>query len=222
MLNQRTTRKAQTPLFAAVDTGNPDIVKKIISMSNGIQIDLQAGLDFLTPLYHAVSLLSIIKKPSRFREIISEPPTEESIHRLKPMFAGMTGFEKIIKGQGITERDQKILDQYTDYCFQVYLERKPTPAKIRHIARVLIAKGADVNFVNRVNGMQYTPLMLAAENDEIQLFKIMIEHGGDWRKTYTVPSSAISYKKAVNCLDIAKNFKSYRVVEHIENVLCQN
>jgi ankyrin repeat protein len=222
VLNQRTTRKAQTPLFAAVDTGNPDIVKKIISMSNGIQIDLQAGLDFATPLYHAISLLSIVKHPSRFKEILSGDLSEENIHRLKPMFAGMAGFEKHIKGQGITEHHQKILEKYTDYCFQIYLERKPSPAKIRQIARVLIVKGADVNFVHRVNGMLYTPLMLAAENDEIQLFKMMIEHGGDWRKTYTVPSSAMSYKKAVNCLDIAKNFKSYRVVEHIENVLCQN
>lgn len=224
VLNQRTTRKMLTPLFAAVDTGNPDVVKKVISMSPGVEIDLKAGLDFISPLYHAMSLLKLVKEPNWFEGKINNI-TEEAIHRLKPMMAGFTSTSnseelgKLLRGEGLSERQKKFMNKMSEYNFNRFLDKKPSPAKIRHIARILIRKGADVDLDHRVHGMKYTPLMLAAEMDEVKLFRTMIENGGCWDKTYTVPAKVISKKKAIDCLDIAIYFKSTSVAAFIKESL---
>lgn len=66
--------------------------------------------------------------------------------------------------------------------------------------------------------MSYTPLRLAVENDELYLFRLMLEHGGDWRKVYVLPDGVDSKNKAVDCLDIAKSFEAHQVAEYIEKL----
>jgi hypothetical protein len=61
--------------------------------------------------------------------------------------------------------------------------------------------------------------MLAAEFDELKLFKSMIEKGGNWKKTYVLPEDSLYPVKAINCLHIAKEFKAKKVIEYIENNL---
>ncbi|PIB17560.1 hypothetical protein [Vibrio rotiferianus] len=59
--------------------------------------------------------------------------------------------------------------------------------------------------------------MLAAELNELQLFKKMIEQGGDWKKTYTVPVGSPFPKRAIDCLDIAEYFEADEVKQYIED-----
>jgi len=51
------------------------------------------------------------------------------------------------------------------------------------------------------------------------LFRIMVEHGGDWKKTYILPEQANSKDKAINCLKIAQDFGAHNVVEYINSAL---
>jgi hypothetical protein len=60
---------------------------------------------------------------------------------------------------------------------------------------------------------------MAAEMDEIQLCKIMIDHGIRWDKVYTVSAKVVSKMKAINCLDIAIGFKSTSVITNIKEHL---
>ena len=70
--------------------------------------------------------------------------------------------------------------------------------------RSLLKAGADVNAVHSSPIKGYTPLMLAAELDEVDLFEIMLVHGGDIKKTYIDPNS----DRAVSILEIASHFDS--------------
>ena len=76
--------------------------------------------------------------------------------------------------------------------------------EMRRIASQLIKAGADVNAVHSSPIKGYTPLMLAAELDEVDLFEIMLVHGGDIKKTYIDPNS----DRAVSILEIASHFDS--------------
>lgn len=216
IINAVTIRKINFPLFAAVATGNPNIVKKILSMNDKINIDLRGGLDWITPLYYVLGLINQVKNRHAGVEYFNRHITEENIHRLQPMYAGFENRKEIVRQESLSSRENKIFK----IVYEIMMERYPTtPSKLRQIARILIKNGANVNKAHSINGMNYTPLMLAAENDEVNLFKLMIEHGGDWRKVYVLPLGIDSKKKAINCLDIAEYFKAKNVIEYIKDTL---
>ncbi|MGR6781790.1 hypothetical protein ACU5B6_26110 [Moritella viscosa] len=222
VLNTVSARKMQFPLYAAIETGDPKVVKKVLSMSSDIKIDLQGGLDFMTPLYQTLVLTGLAKKPSSLEKRIFENLSSESIHRLKPMLAGIfpigddDKIKELLLGNNTSQGTKNFRALFRETFINNYHERCPAPAKLRQIARILIKKGADVDLDHRINGIVYTPLMLAAEMDEIQLFKLMIEQGGCWDKTYTIPTNINHEKKAINCLDIAQYFESNNVIKFIE------
>lgn len=106
-----------------------------------------------------------------------------------------------------------------DAIFERVQARFPKPSSMRQIARILLNAGANPNIEVVKNGMRYTPLMLAAELNELQLFKKMIEQGGDWKKTYTVPVGQSFPKRAIDCFDIAEYFESLDVMRYIQKYL---
>ncbi|QUN04794.1 hypothetical protein KDN34_11090 [Shewanella yunxiaonensis] len=86
--------------------------------------------------------------------------------------------------------------------------------ELRKIARTLIKAGADVNAEHKspING--YTPLMLAAENDEKELFESMLIAGGDLRKTYKNTENG----NDVSLFEIATYFKSQGVLRVLRDI----
>jgi ankyrin repeat protein len=212
ILNTVTTRKMNFPLMAAVETGNPEVVKKVISMSNEIKVDLKGGLDSITPLYCSLGLIYRVKHPILIEQFINQV-TPETIHRLKPIFSGTNDS---ILGKHMSSQYRQVLEA----VFAVVQNKSPSnPSKLRQIARILIHNGANVNEEHLIKGMRYTPLMLAAEFNEVNLFRLMVEHGGDWKKVYVLPEGIDSKDKAINCLHIAKYYKATQVVEYINSTL---
>ncbi|MCW8348412.1 ankyrin repeat domain-containing protein [Vibrio sp. ZSDZ65] len=219
-LNSVSTRKMNFPLFAAVETGRPEIVKKVLSMSKDITVDLKGSIEYQTPLYACLGKLAMIKNPSKFKESFMSMPSEEAVNRLKPLFAGTNSPFNTELGSHLSAQlqDQRFLAMM-DAIFERVKTRFPKPSSMRQIARILLNAGANPNTEVVKNGMRYTPLMLAAELNELQLFNKMIEQGGDWKKTYTVPVGRAFPKRAIDCLDIAEHFKSYDVVRYIQKNL---
>lgn len=217
-LNTVSTRKMNFPLFAAVESGRPEIVKKVLSMSKNIMIDLQGSIEYQTSLYVCLGKLAMIKNPSKFKESLMSMPSEEAVNQLKPIFAGTsspfnTGLSSHLSA---LQQEQRFLATM-DAIFEFVTERFPKPSYMRQIARILLNAGANPNTEVVKNGMRYTPLMLAAELNELQLFKKMIELGGDWKKTYTVPVGRPFPQRAINCLDIAEYFEADEVKQYIED-----
>jgi len=222
-LNTVTERKMRFPLYAAVDTGKPSIVKKVISLNSGINIDLRGGLDYISSLYQAMGIIGKIKNPKALLQSLSEP-NEETIHRLKPMFAGMPNMSnndiiEAFNGNNLDTPEKKHIYDALQLTLESRQNRKPTLSAARHVARILINAGACSNLKHKIKGKEYSPLMLAAEFDELKLFKSMIEKGGNWKKTYVLPEDSLYPVKAINCLHIAKEFKAKNVIEYIENNL---
>lgn len=219
-LNTVSTRKMNFPLFAAVESGRPDIVKKVLSMSKDITIDLMGSIEYQTSLYACLGKLAMIKNPSKFKESLMSMPSEEAVNQLKPLFAGTSSpFNAGLSSHlSALQQDQRFLEMM-DAIFERVQARFPKPSSMRQIARILLNAGANPNVEVVKNGMRYTPLMLAAELNELQLFKKMIEQGGDWKKTYTVPVGRSFPKRAIDCLDIAEYFKSYDVVRYVQKNL---
>jgi ankyrin repeat protein len=84
--------------------------------------------------------------------------------------------------------------------------------KLIKIAKILIDSGSDVNAVHKflING--YTPLMLAAELDEVEIFEYMLDHGGDPKKSYYKPDS-----QSYDCHTIAKEWGSKDVLSVLKD-----
>ncbi len=217
-LNTVSTRKMNFPLFAAVESGRSDVVKKVLSMSNDITIDMKGSIDYQTPLYACLGTLAMIKNPSKFKESLKSMLSEEAVNQLKPLFAGTNSpFNAGLSSHlSALQQDQRFLAMM-DAIFERVQARFPKPSSMRQIARILLNAGANPNIEVVKNGMRYTPLMLAAELNELQLFKKMIELGGDWKKTYTVPVGRSFPKRAIDCLDIAKYFEADEVKQYIED-----
>ncbi|PJF37906.1 MAG: hypothetical protein CUN55_19700, partial [Phototrophicales bacterium] len=81
--------------------------------------------------------------------------------------------------------------------------------ELRKIALLLLEHGANPNEPVESPMSGYTPLMLAAEIDEPELFKAMLEKGGDLNQTYTHPYQG----RQVGIEEIAYFFKSNGVLE---------
>lgn len=217
-LNTVSTRKMNFPLFAAVESGRPDVVKKVLSMSKDINVDLKGSIEYQTPLYACLGKLAMIKNPSQFKESLMSMPGKEAVNQLKPLFAGMNSpFNAELSSHLNAQRQDPRFLAMMNAIFEHVMVRFPKPSSMRQIARILINNGASPNVEVVKNGMRYTPLMLAAELNELQLFKKMIEHGGDWKKTYTVPVGTHFSKRAIDCLDIAEYFEADEVKRYIED-----
>lgn len=94
-----------------------------------------------------------------------------------------------------------------------------TEDKMLRIAKVLLDKGADPNqehllpYRDGVKLKGFTPLMLAAQTNQLDLFKMMAEKGGDVEKEAKMLTEP--YLK-VNCRDIAHNFHAGEVEQYID------
>ncbi|SEI13704.1 zinc-finger of transposase IS204/IS1001/IS1096/IS1165, partial [Rheinheimera pacifica] len=80
--------------------------------------------------------------------------------------------------------------------------------ELRDIARLLIIEGSDVNAEHNSPVKGYTPLMLAAELDEGELYSLMLEYGGKPHKTFIDPNT----KTANNSWQIAAFWRSRSIL----------
>jgi ankyrin repeat protein len=113
--------------------------------------------------------------------------------------------------QAVQERYQKkVNDQYMKVC---------TKEKMFKIADMLLRWGADPNFRHDINGLKgYTPLMLAAEKNNLELFKLMIENqrkpGNPNLKALFMPGDNL-YPEA-SCWEIAQDWGSYDIIKYLD------
>ena len=210
-INSLTVKRRLTPLISAVETANSHIVQRLVEM--GAEVDLRGTTDNVTPLYHCLQRIIICREPAKFDQIMlahQTNPGSQMMETIRRNADGMMGIDlndvqRSFKSPK-TERQSEIFKEENQYFrFRVCKREFITP--LIDIAGILVKKGADVNaeqtLYNNLKGV--TPLMLAAEMDEIDLFKIMLEHGGDPEKYY------LFHGRKVNCWDIAEYFHADRV-----------
>jgi ankyrin repeat protein len=211
VLNRVTLKLNLLPLICAVKTGKISIVKHLLEQ--GASVDARGETDGQTALNVCLKILMQEIDPEFCkREMFKHQYSEASIESIKRHCAGLMGSSNAevrynLNQQMLTPIYRKIQKQIFDYHTQNWGSRYDI-AELREIAILLLDSGADPNisFTAPVDG--YTPLMLAAENNDGILFKYMIEKGGEPLKPYY----NIERKMSVNCFDIAIGFESTKVI----------
>lgn len=188
----KTEKQKHLALIQAVRTGKLEIVSKILEL--GADVGMRGLADHQTALNEIIKLVGIKKNPKRFREIMLQHPiTPELIDVSRRLSAGDFGFSLSELQEQLSEhRKTKMYKKTSEMMADLMIDRvcqNTNIAELRNIARLLIRKGSDVNAEHNSPAKGYTPLMLAAELDEGELFSLMLEYGGKPHKTFIDPNT---------------------------------
>lgn len=78
------------------------------------------------------------------------------------------------------------------------------------IAEILLEHGADPNLRHSSPGLGRTPLMVAAENDAADAFRLLVDAGGD---------PYLKDDQGNDCFALARGFGSLNVLSHLEKAI---
>ncbi|WP_375185911.1 hypothetical protein [Pseudoalteromonas sp.] len=204
-MNHSTDKKRLLPIISAVESGRPDIVEKVLAM--GANINKRGLTDNQSALNVCLKMIGIAKDPeSYWKSIFSMELTPEVLDAIRRNNPGITGFNledqlQLISAQNSDPRFRQILELLPS-IMSGELDKRIDIENMRLIANQLIEAGADVNAEHSAPVKGYTPLMLAAELDEVDLFNNMLSKGGNPRKTYFCRNT----KMDVDCWRIANYF----------------
>jgi ankyrin repeat protein len=211
VINKTTLKLKLLPLICAVKSGKLSIVKRLLEQ--GAIVDARGETDGQTALNVCLKLIMQEVDPEFCkRETFKHQYSEASIESLKRHCAGLLGSSNSEVRNNLQQ--QMLIPIYRDIqkkIFEYHTQNwgsRYDVTELRKIAILLLDFGADPNieYSAPVNG--YTPLMLAAENDELMLFKHMVDKGGDPKKTYYCKQA----KVLASCFGIASAFKSGKVI----------
>lgn len=216
-MNRCTDKKRLQPLISAVQSGRPDIVDKVLAM--GANVNNRGLTDNQTALNACIKMIGIAKDPKRYWDsVLQMELTPEVLDSIRRANSGMTGFTlkdqlEFLSAQNSDPKFRQILNLLTSFM-SGELDNKIDIVKMRLIAKRLIEAGADINAEHAAPVKGYTPLMLAAELDEADLFNKMLSKGGNPRKTYFCRNT----KMDVDCWRIAEYFKCSNVLAALKEV----
>ena len=194
MIKTPLLKRQMTVLGSAVETCHPDVVKTVLGL--GAPVDQRHTMSRLTPLYWLCQLAYSQRNPERWMQTAQHELSLMSPAKIEDM-NGRYGIP-LISPQS-SERSSEIESATS----RIWMENRKgiDRAALVAIARVLLENGADANACHNINGVQgRTPLMLAIEANDLELFDLMIEFGGDIRRTCL---STIDHHE-YTCMDIAR------------------
>jgi hypothetical protein len=205
-----TAKKRFTPLFCAVDLGDPVVVESLLSM--GATADLRADVADQTPLYYAIGKVAIVKNPDALRaklnrSFLDDPDQmqREVFRRYNISLAGAFGDGHAIRTLRNDPRYAELFERVVDAQVAEQVGRHTLPKLLRIIELLLVHK-ADPNAPHTYPAAGRTPLMLAVENDCKEAFELMHRFGGD-------PLQCDG--EGVNCLRMALAFASADVLASV-------
>ena len=124
--------------------------------------------------------------------------------------------EEVYRSMFMQKKDP-ILEQAKQWCAQYFEEqwkRCLSKEKMFSIAKVLLENGADPNQRHDIKGLVgYTPLMMAAEKNLIDLFELMIKYNGNPNQT---ARDTGPYSSTISCWEIATYWKSNSVLQYLD------
>ncbi|WP_417227126.1 ankyrin repeat domain-containing protein [Amphritea sp.] len=216
-INQRTQKRRLLPITSAVETARFDVVEKVLKL--GADPNGRGETDEQTALNLCMKWLGAAKDPDRFwHNQETMPITPEVLDSIRRYGAGLTGFT-LEQQQSfmINSKGDPLYAKCIDIIQKMKMDRvreRILLENMRKIAKLLIDYGADTNAEHASPLKGYTPLMLAAELNERELFEYMLIKGGNPAKHYVDPRSG----KKVDCWEIAKHFKSKAVQKVLNDI----
>ena len=212
VLDSVTTKKQLTPLFCAVDFGEPDVVERLLKM--GASADLRGNVVDQTPLYYALEKLGVVRNPAKLyhflcQSLAANPDLVQSevLRRYNVSVAGVFGDGQSLRKLREVPRYAELFERLVSAMVEEQLKRHSLPKLIR-IIELLLEHNANPNTPHRYPEPGRTPIMLAAENNSGWAFDLMLRHNGDPYQTDAA---------GMNCLKIAMAFRSAEVVGYMRS-----
>ena len=201
-------KRQTTVLGSAVETCRPDVVKAVLGL--GAPADQRHTISRLTPLYWLCQLADNQRNAEKWMQNLHHSSSRMSSAQI----------EDANRRYGVPLMPRQLSDRF--FKIEAELSRiwMDTRKNINRdalitIARILLENGADANASHSINGVKgRTPLMLAIESNDLELFNLMMEFGGDIKRTCL---SAIDNRE-YTCLDIARCFGAGDMLGHLERM----
>ncbi|OZC35259.1 hypothetical protein B9Q17_05700 [Marinobacter vinifirmus] len=216
-LNDRTQKKRLLPIISAVESGRLDVVQTVLEM--GADPNGRGKTDEQTALNVCLKLIGTIKDPELAKKHqMSMPITPEALDAIRRQSHGISGFTVEQQKHALK---RNIENGLFGEALRLLIEARNrnilqhmTIAQMREIAKLLLGAGADPNAEHASPIKGYTPLMLAAELDERELFDAMLVAGGDIQKKYSEPKTG----RAVSIAEIARDFNAVEILQSLEDI----
>lgn len=179
-LDRLTKRKRLSPLYQAVLLGDPDVVAKLLAM--GATADQAASFPPQTPLYVCAGRFGLYRSSPNITMTMRERfrnPSPEDREVLRRFMGGMVGVmgQDIPSLEAMSARYQKIFEKVGQHLIEKATQQPRE--SFAAITGLLLTHGADPNRKHPWPGPGRTPLMVAAENNALDAFKLMLNAGGD-------------------------------------------
>ena len=189
-LNSPFSRAKTTPLGAAIDTGNCELVSRLIKLGARTNAPVETAP---SSLVYALSILSI----STFDGALAMTPRYMSSETGADEFDALFGaVSDRASAQHRTQAVQEIMrsPQKRMIAESLHTLLSKPPADYRSVIDTLLDHGADPNFTYSMPnqpGFQWTPTLLAAELGDKHLMKALLDKGGDPTQTLVPESGQI-------------------------------
>ena len=206
-LDSLTKKKQINPLFCAIEYGYPDVVEKLLAM--GADAEIKGNILSETPLYLCMRKVFILRDPDQYRQklitgLIDKDPISQEV--LRRYGAGLTDAYGDISQLSVALEDPRkasILSAVADAITEKVLSRF-SDKLLQRIIEALLMAGANPNTPHDKPARGRTPLMLAASNNCVWAFELMLKYQGDINQQ--------DYDGA-DCFDIAMIFESESVIQ---------
>ncbi len=176
-------RKGETPLMAAIESGNYKTAVKLIEKGADISIRDRSGNDALRYAVYRGNI-DMIKSLLGMGADINSKNNSESTPLMLAIYNGNTGLIKFLieKGADIKLKN----DSFNDALMCAADSPKPLP----EIFELLIEKGAGINTRDNENA---TPLMIVMSKADAGMIKFLIEKGADVKLKDDRGNTALNY-----------------------------
>ncbi len=189
-LNRPFLRAKNTPLGTAIDTGNSELVSRLISLGARVEAPIQA-----TPcsLVYAMTLLLGSTPDGAFKMTASYMNSETGADEYDALFGAVSDRSSVHhRTQAVTEIMKN--SQKLSVIESMHAQFFKQPAAYRSVIDILLNHGADPNFIYSKPiqpGFQWTPTLMAAELGDKQIMRALLDKGGDPTRTLMPESGRI-------------------------------
>jgi hypothetical protein len=211
-LDSATHRTKLTPLLCAIECCASDVVAGLLRM--GASPDRRGTTDNLTPLYRCMTYVAWVWNPRRmgqqFREKRHQAPDvhmADALRRYGVPLAGVYGDSAQLQAMASSSAQNGEIADMAWSSSEAGILTTHTRQKLLSIIENLLRQGVKPNFAHDYPIRGYTPLMLAAEEDAIEVFDLMLQYGGEPHQ----PDAS-----GRNSIRIAREFQSRRVMRYLQ------
>lgn len=209
-VNRPASTKRETPLKIAIEMANANAVERLIGLGAKVEDvcdSVPSGLCYALLLLHG----SIHRDDPTQEQIYLQGKSRGDVYDAK---AGAVldvdlaaRRQSIVNKRNMSPRHQKIHDEVKEYFTR-------SPKDHRHVIKVLLRHGADANRRYKVEPHrpdEWTPTLFAAEIGDIDVFKMLVDHGGNPMLTLTESSALERY----DALWVAIAYRRHAIVTYL-------